>query len=134
MDIECPGDVIAYNCFVLSNSESVQLTWRVTIPGLESFNITYDTFSPINIEEGVGSSNSSSAVNIEERIGMSITTTLNNFMADEFIESTIVFTVLNDVTLNGTGLECISEDLDTDFVVVLVNTSGTQAESIVFLS
>ena len=122
MDIECPGDIIAYNCFVMSNSENVQLTWRVALPEEKPFNVTYDGSSAVNIEERIGISDNSSA---ENNIGMSITTTLNDFMADEYIESTIVFTVLKDLVLNGTELDCTSEVLGTNSIVVLVNISGT---------
>ena len=57
--------------------------------------------------------------------GNNITTTLTNFTVDEFIESTFVFTVLRDVAINETVLECFSEDLDMSTDVVFVNISGT---------
>ena len=110
-DIDCPGDTITYRCFIVSNSETVQLTWRVTLPGMMPVNITYDNTSIPNTVGAV--------------FGNNITTTLTNFKVDEFIESTFVFTVLRDVAINETVLECFSEDLDMSTDVVFVNISGT---------
>ena len=95
----------------MSNSETVQLTWRVTLPGMMPVNITYDNTSIPNTVDAV--------------FGNNITTTLTNFKVDEFIESTFVFTVLRDVAINETVLECFSEDLDMSTDVVFVNISGT---------
>ena len=91
-DIDCPGDTISYNCSIQSNSETVQLTWRVTLPGQMPIDITYDNTSNLNTVDN---------------LGFSITTTLTTYTRDEYIESTIVFTVLRDVVMNGTELECI---------------------------
>ena len=110
LDIECPGDKIRYTCSVISNSEMVQLTWRVTLPGGITANITYGNTSMLNTVDGIGVNN--------------IITTLTSYTSDEYIESTIVFTVLADVDLNVTMLECISEDLDSDSDTILVNTAG----------
>ena len=87
----------------------VQLTWRVTLPGGITTNITYDNTSIINTVNDIGTN---------------IITTLTSYTSDEYIESTIVFTVLADVDLNVTMLECISEDLDSDSDTILVNTAG----------
>ena len=109
MDIDCPGDTISYNCSIQSNSETVQLTWRVTLPGQMPVDLTYDN---------------TSNVNTVDNLGFNIITTLTNFTRDEFIESIIVFTVLRDLAMNGTDLQCISEDLDNVTTMVLVNISG----------
>ena len=110
LDIECPGDVISYNCSVMSNSEMVQLTWRVTLPGGMTTNITYD---------------STSIVDAVDDIGINYATSLTRYIEDEYIVSTIVFTVPRDLNLNVTFLECISEDLDSDSDTVFVNTAGS---------
>ena len=110
MDIECPGDMITYRCSVMSNSETVQLTWRVTLPGQMPVSTTYDNTSNLNTVDN---------------LGMNITTTLEEFRSDEYIESTIVLTILEDVFLiNGTEVECVTEDLAYDRTTVLINTSG----------
>ena len=108
-DIECPGDTILYNCFVPSNSEIVQLTWRITLPGIRPFNITYD-----NIDD----------LNTVDDLGMNITTNLTSYRRDEYIESVIVLTVLRETFINGTLLECLSEELDSDSEVIIVMQSG----------
>ena len=112
LDIECPGDTISYICSVMSNSEMVQLTWRVTLPGGLTANITYDDTSILYAVDDIGINN--------------IVTTLTSYTSDEYIESTIVFTVLADVDLNVTMLECISEDLDSDSDTIFVNIAGTE--------
>ena len=94
----------------MSNSETVQLTWRVTLPGMMPVNITYDNTSIPNTVDTV--------------FGNNITTTLTNFTVDTYIESRIVFTVLRDVILNGTMLECLSEHLDDSVTTVFINISG----------
>ena len=89
----------------MSNSETVQLTWRVTLPGMMPVNITY-------------------GANEMMILGLNITTVLTKFVADEYIESLIILTVLSDIELSGTKLECISEDLDSQNTTLIVNTSG----------
>ena len=112
LDIECPGDTISYICSVMSNSERVQLTWRVTLPGGMTANIIYDNTSIINTMVDIG-------IN-------SIATTLISYTRNENIESTIVFTVLADVDLNVTMLECISEDLGSDSDTIFVDFAGAE--------
>ena len=72
-------------------------------------NITYD---------------SSSDIDISNYLGMNISLALRVF-SNEYIESEIVLTVVDDVDLDGTELECsIAPDLDTYTITVYVNTSG----------
>ena len=63
-------------------------------------------------------------LHVDTKFGNNITTILTNFTSDMYIESRIVFTVLSDVDLNQTLLECISEHLDDDRDNVLVNIAG----------
>ena len=107
-EIECPGDTIPYNCSVQSNSENVQLTWRVTLPGMMFINITYDDTSNRNAMDS---------------FGMNIITALNIY-ENERIESSITFTLLIGLVTNGTVVECMSEGLDSDSVVVIVMQQG----------
>ena len=108
--INCPGDTITYNCSVLSNSEMVHLTWHITFPGLAPITITYDN---------------SSLINVVDYLGLNVSATLLRYIPDQYIESVIKFTLLKNVTMNGTLLECsVSPSLDNDTTFVLVNTSG----------
>ena len=51
--------------------------------------------------------------------------TFYEYEEDEYIESEMILTVLKNVTLNGTVLECsIAPNLDRDTIIVLINTSG----------
>ena len=110
--IECPGDTIRYNCSVLSNSETVQLTWRVTLPGMMPRSMTYSgpmILMPVS------------------NLGLNISTNLTSYRRDEYIESIIELTVLRDIFINGTILECISEALASESERVVVMQSGTSA-------
>ncbi len=49
---------------------------------------------------------------------------LITYQSDKYIESVIVLTVLMDVTLNNTSLECYISGLDNDTKIVNVNTSS----------
>ena len=108
-DIDCPGDTISYNCTILTNSETPHLTWIVTIPGHMPLNFTYDSLSYMDFSD---------------YLGMNISVSLIEF-SYEYIESEIVLTVVDDVDLDGTELECsIAPDLDADIDSVYINTSG----------
>ena len=109
MNIECPGDMISHVCSVMSNSEEVQLTWTVTFPGESPIEISY---------------NGSSIVNETHFLDKNVTAILSKYTTNEFVESVILLTVLSGVYINGTTIECSSEDLDSKAVDVLVNASG----------
>ena len=103
-NILCPGDIIPYNCSIQSNSETVHLTWRVTIPGEMPINITY-----YNITDEITNLNSF------------ITTTITDFRSDMLIHSMLEVSVaIADQIL----LECSIDDLQNDSTTVVINTSG----------
>ena len=108
-EIDCPGDTITYNCSILSNTETIHLIWRVTFPGLSPVNITYD---------------SSSTLYNTDNLPMNLSAILTKYRNEECIESLIVLTVLRNVTMNNTKVECIIADLDYETTIVFVNTSG----------
>ena len=78
-----------------SNSEAVQLTWRVTIPEGTSMNVTYYN----------GSSNDA---NFNSPV---VQTTLLEYIIDEYIESILILTVPVDLVVNQTIVECCSKIL-----------------------
>ena len=109
-NIDCPGDNVSYICMIQSNSERVHLVWKITFPELMPVNITYDD---------------TSVLNSEDQLVMNVTSTLINYRADQFIESVLVFTLLKNVTMNGTKLECsIDPNLNDAMMILSVNTSG----------
>ncbi len=108
-DIDCPMDTISYNCSILSNSERVHLRWRVTLPGSMPVTITYDN---------------TSILNNMDNLAMGVITTLTTYRRDEYIESLIVFTVVRNIVLNGTMIECSISDLDNDVVTLFINSSS----------
>ncbi len=119
-DIDCPMDTISYNCSILSNSERVHLTWSVTLPGSMPVTITYDN---------------TSILNNMNNLAMSVNTMLTTYRRDELVESLIVFTIIRNIVLNETMLECsISgvdsegaiSDLDSEAIKVFVNSTGKQ--------
>ncbi len=108
-DIDCPGDVISYNCSILSNIETLYLIWIITFPGLMPISIVYDN---------------TSLLNTMNELGMNVSSRITAFESDEYIESELEFTVLRDVLQNGAILECILADLDNKTVSISVNISG----------
>ena len=78
-------------------------------------NITYD---------------SSSDIDISNYLGMNISLVLR-VLSNEYIESVIVLTVVDDINLNGTKLEC-SIDLDINTTTIYVNTSGMSKSLYIF--
>ena len=108
-DIECPGDIIPYNCSIQSNSETIHLTWRVSIPGLSPINITY--------------SNTTNAVT---NLTGYITSSVMGFRSDEFIYSSLEVTVQPEIPTEQIVLECLIDDLGNATTVVFVNISSKQ--------
>ena len=108
-DIDCPGDTIQYACSVQSNSETVQLRWRVMFPGQAAITILYSNDSNLNATT---------------YLPMNVSTILTHYQADRRIESELELTVLRNVSMNGTIIECASEDLDNATLIVNVSTSG----------
>ena len=108
-DIECPGDIIPFNCLVESNSETVHLTWRVVLPTGTILNITYDNTSLINDLYPLNSFISSS---------------LTGFMNDKYAESSLNITVVAEVPINQTKVECLIDQLGNETVYAPVNISG----------
>ncbi len=108
-DIDCPGDTIAYNCSILSNSETIRLIWSVQFPGLMPITIAYDD---------------SSVLNNMNYLAMNISTVLTSYVDSTYVDSIIVLTVLRNVIMNGTKLECGVSALENIKTIILVNTSG----------
>ena len=108
-DIECPGDIISYVCSVHSNSENVQLKWHILFPRQSPIEILYDH---------------ASTTNIADTLKLGVETTLTNFTRDNYIESLLELTIIKGVPINGTEIECSSENLNSVRIEVLVNTSG----------
>ena len=109
MDIECPGDTISYECSILSNSESVQLTWTITLPEERPISITY---------------NNMSAVNSVDVLDMNVRTILSSYVSDVSVRSILILTVMRSNKMYRIGIECSSEDLDSAMEDAYVNTSG----------
>lgn len=112
-DIDCPGDILPYRCVLQSNSETLHLIWRVTLPGQVPVAIKYDMTSDNN--------------SINNLTG-GISTILTQYnMSVEYIESTVMLTVDNNVSkTNQTLLECIIMDLANKSLIVIVNSSGNK--------
>ena len=120
-DIDCPGDTISYNCFIISNTETPHLIWNVTFPGLTPISFTHDSTSTLY---DIHYLDMNISVTLTELDTIATTESVN----EEQIESIIVITVLKNVTMNGTKLECSTANLDSDSTVLFVNTSGMIAD------
>ena len=110
-DIECPGDTITYQCTVQSNSETIQLMWTIIFPGQDPIDMIIFT--------------NDSDRNVVNYYPMNLTARLTLFEIDQNVESELVLTVLQNVSMNGTLLKCSSENLASENATVTVNTSGT---------
>lgn len=107
--IDCPGEIIAYNCSILSNTENLLLTWIIDFPENLSLTITYDIFSFIGDMDD---------------LGWNVTTTLT-YYTDDYIESKLEIMVPKSAEINRTKVECRFEDLDFDTITVYVILEGT---------
>ncbi len=108
-DIDCLGDIISYSCSILSNTETLHLIWRVTIPGVLPIVITY---------------NINSSLDTVEYFPENISVVLTSYRRDRSIESSINFIVLENTPLNETLLECGMTDFSNESVRLLVNSLG----------
>ena len=61
------------------------------------------------------------------------TITTTEYINEGHIESIIIITILKNVTMNGTNLECSIGNLDSDSTVLFVNTSGKIVYTCYFL-
>ena len=113
-DIVCPGDTITYTCTVLvSNNESVNLSWRITFPGLMPIDIIYDDISDLH--------------NLNN-LAMGVTTSLTSFSNHRIQSVIIILTYPSNqpirVNRNGTKLTCSATDLINDTTIVNIDLSG----------
>ena len=109
--IDCPGDIIPYNCSIQSNIERVHLIWRVMVPGQSPIVVTYDINSDLGHVDYLNSF---------------ISTTLWKYRRDEYIESVLRYTVQSNMSIgNQTLVECIITDLaNYSTTITITNTSG----------
>ena len=111
LSIDCPGDMISYNCSIYSNSKAVHLTWRVTLPGLMPISITYDNSSEPNNEHMLHPFEF-------------ITTVLTEYRSEAYVVSTLLLMVQADIPTDQTLLECYIGDLAYDMVTTVVSIRG----------
>ena len=109
-DIDCPGDTLTYNCSIESNSETLHLTWNITFPEEMPIYFTFNSTSILFTWHGWNN------------IGVSAI--LTGYIDQEYVNSTIIFTIMNNVTLDGTELECSITDLGNEITILYINTSG----------
>ena len=74
-----------------------------------------------------------SILNNIDNLAVNINAFLIQYRSDEYIESIVTLTVLMNVNLNDTILQCTIADLDSMSTNVFVNTSGIILMSILFL-
>lgn len=107
---DCPGDTLSFICAINSNTEDLLLTWTIHLLSGEILTLTYNT---------------SSLIESMDRLDRNINATLTDYnYANGSIESTLQFTQLKNVVMNGTIVECAIHGLDSEMIPVLINTSG----------
>lgn len=107
-EIECPGDIIPYNCSIQSNSEALHLIWHITFPGLTPINIIYNDTS-IHSNTSV--------------LDGFVTASITRFIRDEYIESTLEITLQPNASQEHLLLQCFIEELGNDSTEILINSS-----------
>ncbi len=63
-------------------------------------------------------------LNQVDNLSVSVSTVLTRYITDEYIESTLVLTLMRDVNSNETRIDCEIGDLGIMTMVSFVNTSG----------
>ena len=106
-DIRCPGDIIPFNCSILSNSETIHLMWLFTIPEMMSKNVTY--------------SNTTSG---RDTLTPYLSTYVTDFQSDQYIHSTLEFTVQPGIPIDEFTLNCSISGLGFNTTVVHINSSS----------
>ena len=109
-DIQCLGDIIPFNCSIESNSDTLHLTWRITLllTGM-TVNITHDN---------------TSSINHFYQLNNYISSSLTQFMSDEYIESNLNIIVAAEILVSQIKIECLIGNTENDTVYASVNTSG----------
>lgn len=109
-DIECPGDVLTYNCSIRSNSENLHLIWRVTLPGDILIHTMY---------------NMTSALQDRNTLSTFISTSLESYTDDKYIESLLFYTIqASDPSLQTATLECFITGLGNASVDIISSAAG----------
>jgi hypothetical protein len=103
--IDCPGDTITCNCSIISNTENIQLLWRVNPP---NFTILYDKASLLGSNDEVNGS---------------IFTSLVDYR-DGYIQSILVLTLTN-ISVNRRVVECGLPGVNNELVSIITTFSGT---------
>ena len=65
-----------------------------------------------------------SALNSMDNLAMGVSSVLTSYTSGVYVNSIIVLTVLNNLILNGTKLECAIGDLENTIIDLFVNISG----------
>lgn len=108
-DIECPGDIFPYNCSILSNSETLHLIWRITLPGETPVDISY--YNGTFFDDTAG-------------LNGFLTSSLTEYTSNEYIESILEITVQANSSTDQLMLQCLIEGLGNDSSYVLINSSS----------
>ena len=116
-DIYCPGDTVSYNCSIISSTEMPHLNWKVTFPGLMPISFTYNSSSSLYKIDNLD-------MNISVTLTDFTTTNQTEYVNEIYMESILTLTVLRNITMNNTKLECSIADLHSITVTVYINTSG----------
>ncbi len=59
-----------------------------------------------------------------DNLAMGVNTVLTTYRSDEYIESLIMFTIIRNIVLEGTMIECSISDLDNDVITLFTNSSS----------
>ena len=108
--IDCPDDVISYQCKVESNHDELHLTWNITTPGSQPMTIQY---------------NRNSDKLTSTQLGVGITSYLSEYNPTEgYIKSFLVINLKKKGILNRIHLKCYMTDISTNEKTTYIRKSG----------
>ena len=93
------------------------LNWKVTFPGLMPIGFTYNSSSSLYKVDNLD-------MNISVTLTDFTTTNQTEYVNEIYMESILTLTVLRNITMNNTKLECSIADLHSITLTVFINTSG----------
>ena len=112
--MNCPGDIISYQCSISTNSEIPSLTWTVTLPGKMPLMITHSKNRIIH--------------NVNSLLNSLITSKLEAFTNDTFINSVLEVKLQANISTNQTQIQCSMQNLSAADTTVYINTAGITKE------
>ncbi len=90
---------------------TLHLIWTITLPERIPITILYD---------------STSTLFVVDDLHLSVSSILTKRRTGEYIQSVVILTLIKDINLTGSMVECSITNLDSESTVVDVNSAGNR--------